>query len=90
MDKSNPGVVDTLWCYVCRTKEAKIIGMKNYSDVWINSSTNHKTSCVIDHAKSDQQGAAINHTRRASGTPIQEYSPIAQGLLNMDKATQDV
>ena len=40
MDKSNPGVVDTLWCNACRTNEAKIIGMKNYSDVWINDSMN--------------------------------------------------
>ena len=27
--------------------------------------------------------------RKASGTPIEEYSPIARGLLNMDKATED-
>ena len=56
--------------------------MKNYSDVWINGSTNHKISCVIDHAKSDQHGAAMN-ARKGSGTSI------ARGLLNMDKATQD-
>ena len=63
--------------------------MKNYSDVWINGLTNHKISCVIDHAKNNQHRAAMNHARKASGTPIQEYSPIAQGLLNMDKATQN-
>ena len=88
-DKSNPAVINTLWCNVCRTNKAKIISMKNYSNVWINSSTNHKTSCVVDHAKSDQHGAAINYARKASGRPIQEYSPIARGLLNMDKAMQD-
>ena len=32
-DRSNPTVVDTLWCHACRTIEAKIIGMKNYSSV---------------------------------------------------------
>ena len=49
-DQNNPTVVDTLWCNACRMNEAKIIGMKNYSSAWINGSTNHKTSCVVDHA----------------------------------------
>ena len=48
-DKSNPTVIDTLWCHTCRTNEAKIVGMKNYSSVWTNSSTNHKTSCIINY-----------------------------------------
>ena len=76
-DKSNPTVIDMLWCNVCRTNEARIIGIKNYSDVWIKGSMDHKISCVIDHAKSDQHGAAMNNARKGSGTPIQEYSPIA-------------
>ena len=63
--------------------------MKNYSSVWISGSRNHKTSCVIDHANSDQHKAAMNHTRKASGVPIMEYSPIARGLLNMDKTAQE-
>ena len=88
-DMSNPAVIDTLWCHACRRNEAKIIGMKNYSGVWISGSTNHKTSCVIDHAKSDQHRAAMNHIKKASGAPITEYSPIARSLLNMDKTTQD-
>ena len=50
---------------------------------------NHKTSCVVDHANSDQHRAAMNHVRKASGTPTEKYSPIARGLLNMDKATED-
>ena len=88
-DKSNPTVVDTLWCRACRTKEDKIISMKNYSGVWISGSMNHKTSCVIDHANSDQHGAAMNNLKKASGAPIIERSPIAQSLLNMDKTTED-
>ena len=88
-DESNPTLVDTLWCHACRTNEAKIIGMKNYSSVWISGSTNHKTSCVTGHASSDQHKAAMNHTRKASGMPMMEYSPIARGLLNMDKSAQD-
>ena len=30
-------VVDRLWCHACRTSEAEIIGIKNYSSVWIFS-----------------------------------------------------
>ena len=67
-DTSNPAVVDTLWCHACRTKEAKIIGMNNYSGVWISGSTNHKNSCVIDHANSDQYRAAMNHMKK--GAPL--------------------
>ena len=87
-DKSDPTVIDTLWCHTCRTSEAKIIGMKNYSRVWISGSTNHKTSCVVDHANSNQHKAAMNHTRKATGMPITDYSPIAQGFLNMGKAAE--
>ena len=54
MDQNNPTVVDTLWCNACRMNKAKIIGMKNYSSAWINGSTNHKTSCVVDHANSNR------------------------------------
>ena len=88
-DESNPTLVDTLWCHACRTNEAKIIGMTNYSSVWISSSTNHKTSCVVDHANSNQHETAMNYTRKASGIPITEYSTTARGFLNMDKAAQD-
>ena len=82
-------LVDMLWCHTCRTNKAKIISMKNYSSVWISGSMNHKTSCVVDHANSGQPKTAMNHTRKASGIPITEYSPIARGPLNMDKAAQD-
>jgi len=83
MEQNNPTVIDTLWCDACRMNEAKIIGMKNYSSAWINGSSNDKTSRVVDHANSYQHRAAMNHVRKASGTPIEEYSPIARGLLNM-------
>ena len=71
--KSNPAVIDMLWCHACRTNEAKIIGMINYSSVWISGSTNHKTGCVIDHANRDQHKAAIKYARKASGVPIFPY-----------------
>ena len=87
-DKSNPNVVDTLWCHACRMSEAKIIGIKNYSSVWISGSTNHKTSCVVDHANSDQHRAAMNHARKASGMPITEYHQVALLLQRHPQLTQ--
>lgn len=88
VDKMNRTLVDTLWCEACRKNEERIIGMKNYSGVWIKGSTNHKTSSVVDHAKSDQHKAAMIHVRKASNQPIKTYSPIARSLLTMDETTQ--
>ena len=43
---------------------------------------------MVDHAHSDEHKAAMNHTRKASGMAITDYSP-TRGLLDMDKAAQD-
>ncbi len=49
---------------------------------------NHKTSNVIDHAKSDQHKAAMIHVRKAANQPFKTYSLIARSLLTMDETTQ--
>lgn len=85
IDKSDKSLVDSLWCGVCRQHEDRLRGMKNYSSVWINGSGNHKTSSLVDHAKSDQHKAAMIQFRRASGQSLTTYSPIAQSLLVMDE-----
>ena len=36
----------------------KIVGHKNFSRAWIDGSTNHKTSIIIDHAHSEQHKSA--------------------------------
>ena len=53
--------------------------MKNFSSKWIDGSTNHKTSVIVDYASSDQHKAAMNHSRSSLSVPITEYSPIARG-----------
>ena len=85
-DRSKRSLVDTIWCRACRQYEDKIIGMKNFSRVWIDGSSNHKTSNIVDHATSDQHKAAMVQVRRASGEPVTTYSPIARSLLTMDDA----
>ena len=52
--KENPNIVETLWYHARRIYEEKIISMKNFSSKWIDGSTNHKTSVIVDHANSDQ------------------------------------
>ena len=37
--------------------------MRNFSASWITGSTNHKTSSIVDHAKSEQHVASIAHMR---------------------------
>ena len=63
-DKS---LVSTLWCDVCRQHEARITGMRNFAS-WITGSTNHRTSSIVDHAKSEQHVASMAHMRAARCT----------------------
>ena len=63
--------------------------MRNYSKAWINGSTNHRTSNIIDHANSEQHRAAINMLHRdeakASNQPLQSYAPVVKALLTLDE-----
>ena len=86
MDSENKFLVSTLWCIVCRQYEAKVCGHKSFSRVWIDGSSNHKTSNVTDHAKSEPHKAAMMCFKRDQAKnrnePITSYSPIAQSLLS--------
>ena len=61
MDDQGKSLVSTLWCVVCqqyetricRQYETRICGPKNFSRAWTNSSSNHKTSNINDHANSE-------------------------------------
>ena len=83
-------IVESLWCGVCREYKTRIRGMKNFSKSWIDGSTNHKTSNILDHASSEQHKAANTHKCRdqakASNMPV---SPLAHCLLTLDSTTMD-
>ena len=87
-DKDDQLLVSTVYCKVCREYENKIIGMRNFSSAWINGSWNHRTSNILDHAKSDQHNAAMNfmHTAlaKARNEPVQSYAPVVRSLLTID------
>ncbi len=87
-DTSSKELVGVLWCDACRKHERSITGMKNFSRAWLEGSTNHKTSNIVDHVNSDQHRAAMVRTRteaaKATNQPITSYSPIVRSLLRMD------
>ena len=59
MDNQGKSLVSTLWCVVCRQYETRICGPKNFSRARTNSSSNHITSNVTDHANNEPHKAAI-------------------------------
>ena len=77
-DKSNPTVVYTLWCHACRTSEAKIIGMKNYSSVWIFSKFKRKAH-PLPHFHLTELSNSGARTAKQQGEltelPEKEYRP---------------
>ena len=77
-----------LWCDARRKHERSITGMKNFSRVWLEGSSNHKTSNIVDHANSGQHRAAMIRIRaeaaKATNQLVTSYSPIARSLLRMD------
>jgi len=64
--------------------------MKNFLKAEITSSSNQKTSNIIDHATSEQHCSAMTRERadatRAANLPITSYLPFACSLLVMDEA----
>ena len=62
-DEQDPSLVDTLSCAVCTRFEANIRGLKNFSGAWISGSNNHRTSNIVDHAKSEQHKASMMRLR---------------------------
>lgn len=51
--------VTLLWCNVCQMYERKICSQKNFLTMWIEGSTNHRTSNILDHAISLQHKMAM-------------------------------
>lgn len=72
-----------------RRYETRITGMRNFSASWITGSTNHRTSSIVDHAKSEQHVASMAHMRatraKANNESIERYVPIARYLMTMDE-----
>ena len=88
IDTVSKELMDVLWCDACRKHERSITGIKNFSRVWLEGSSSHKTSYIVNHANSDQHQAAMIRVRseaaKATSQPMTSYSPIAQSLLRMD------
>lgn len=88
IDKSDKSLVATLWCELCRQHEDRIRSKRNFSAAWVTGSTNHRTSNILDHAKSEQHAASMAymqaHRAKAQGKPVESYAPVARSLLVLD------
>ena len=90
VDQRDRSLVGLLWCAVCRRFEERIRGVKNFSNVWVTGSSNHKSSNVLDHGRSEQHKVAMTRLRvEQSRAPASTYAPIARSLLTMDKTVQE-
>jgi len=69
---------------MCKKYESRIDSLKNFSRAWIDGSTNHKTSNIVDHVTSDQHKAAMarltEEWARSAKLPVTSYAPIASSL----------
>ena len=92
-DEANRSLVATLYCKVCRQFEDRIRGMRNFSSAWVTGTTNHRTSNVLDHAKSDQHIASMSRLReeraKAQNAPISSYAPIVRSLMVMIESEKE-
>ena len=71
-----------LKCRICLKYNASIIGLRNYSDKWIEGADSVRTTNIREHAKSDQHFHAMNLHKKAmakvSGQSAISYAPIAR------------
>ena len=59
MGDQGKSLVSTLWCVVRQQYETRVCRPKNFSRARTNSSSNHKTSNITDHANSEPHKAAM-------------------------------
>ena len=69
---------------MCKQYENRIDSLKNFSRAWIDGSTNHETSNIVDYVTSEQHKAAMAHLieerARSAKLPVASYAPITSSL----------
>ena len=81
IDRPDKTPVHVLCCEAWKKHECVIAGMKNFSRVWLSSSSNHMTSNIVDHTTSEHCMAMAQvrtDVVRASNLPITSYFSIVQ------------
>ena len=93
VDTANRSLVDTLWCEVCRTYQARIRYKRYFSALWVTGSTNHKSSNIANHSKSEQHITCMAYMRadsaKARNEPVESYAPIARSLLRTEDSEKE-
>lgn len=96
IDSQDKSLVSTLYCAICREHASRICGVKSFSRAWIEGSSNHKTSNIADHAKSEPHKRAMTLHHKslaiARNEPITSYCPIARSFVSssaMDSSVKE-
>ena len=88
VDATNRSLVALLWFQLCRRYEVKFFRLKHFSKVWLDGSSNQKTSSNMDNEKCDQHKHAVTRQKedqaRKMDEPVTLYSVIAK-VITMKK-----
>ena len=72
-------LVSVLWCELCRKYVARVRGQKNFTNAWIEGTSNQRTSSVMDHANSSQNQASMMYLKadlaKANKEPVTSFLP---------------
>lgn len=92
-DKQKKTLVATLLCNVCRKYESLIRGLKNFSWAWLEGSSKHKTSSIVDHATSEQHKVTMMHLcsdqAKERNESVVSFSPTVRSLMMMDATVRE-
>ena len=81
LDRLDKSLVSALWCEVCHKYEKRIDSKKNFSRVWIDGSTNQKTSNVMDHASSELHKTAMALLRHEQAKNAKDFMAFRSSWL---------
>ena len=85
---ANRSLAAMLYCEVCRRFEDRTQSTRNFSVAWLTGTTNHTTSNVLDHAKSEQHVTSMARLQeeraKAQGTPTSSYALIVRSITLLD------
>jgi len=64
-----------------------------FSHVWVDGSTNHQTSNMIDHVTSCQHSVAMNYFKigqaKDNDDPLTSVAPILRALMKLDSLSRE-
>ena len=78
---ANRDHVTSISCSVCSSFQDQLRGMRNFTPVYIDGSTNLRVSSLKDHAATDMHKKAMTLLKKKQGKDPCEYSPIVRAFV---------